>query len=57
MATSLPNKVLDQLKQSQNKSVNLSKYVVLGYERKKESCQTPGSVKASGSQEYWSSLS
>lgn len=35
MATSLPNKVLDQLKQSQNKSVNLSKYVVLGYERKR----------------------
>lgn len=57
MATSLTTKVLNQMKLSENVCVTVvATYSVLHYERKK-SRQTPASTKASGSQEYWSSLS
>ena len=57
MVSSLTTKVLNQMKLSENVCVTVvATYSVLNYERKK-SCQTPGSTKASGLQEYWSNLS
>lgn len=58
MATSLTTKVLNQIILSENVCVTVvATYSVLNNYERKKSCQTPGSTKASGSQEYWSSLS